>query len=111
MLERLFALLLGLLALPATAAAAPPLGLPEGELSPNVLPSSAASPFEVGVWPGDPFPGSLVVVDVAASEELASAKGTLRGRRLAFHPLEGGGLRGLVPLADGAKPVTDARTP
>lgn len=103
MIDRKLVLLLGLLALPATAAAHS-AGLPEDELAPKIVAATAASPFEVGVWPGDPFPGTLVVVDVAASEELASAKGTLRGRRVAFHPLEDGGLRGLVPLPDDAKP-------
>jgi len=60
-----------------------------------------AAPLAVGVWPGQPYQGALLVVDVAAPAPIVSASGTFAGAKLTWHRLDARTWRGMGPVPNG----------
>lgn len=82
--------------------AAVPTGLPGYELQPAIFAATAREPLEIGVWPGKPFQGSLLVVDVASATAAEKVEGTFLGRPLQWHRVAPGIWRGMAPVPDDA---------
>ncbi len=78
-------------------------GLPAQALAVRVEPAGATSPLAVGVWPGAPYQGALLVVDVAAPAAITDATGTFLGKKLIWHRLDERTWRGMGPVPDDAK--------
>lgn len=81
-------------------------GLARGALAPRIETATAASPLSVGIWPGRPYQGALLVVDVAAPAPIASAEGSFQGHDLIWHQLDEKTWRAMGPVAHDAKTGT-----
>lgn len=86
--------------LPGVAAASiQPTALPSHQPEIGIHPATKDAPFAVGVWPSRPFPGSVLIVDVAGVPAGTTPEATFLGKPLVWHRL-GGIWRGLGPVPD-----------
>lgn len=84
------------------AFAVQPTALPSRHPEIGIHPATEKEPFAVGVWPARPFPGSLLVIDVAGVPEGVTPEATFLGKPLIWHRFSPGVWRGMGPVADDA---------
>lgn len=100
-------ILVPVLGLASTADARHAFAIQPTAMSPHhpsvgIHPATEKEPFAMGVWPARPFPGALLVVDVAGVPEGETPEATFLGKSLIWHRFSPGIWRGMGPVADDA---------